>query len=60
MRALQRPFHGGPVDLALPRGGAVCGDTRLKKINRQKEIQRAEYSALLAARKLDWLVSACP
>eukprot|EP00959_Pyramimonas_sp_CCMP1952_P092919 1944418-Pyramimonas_sp.AAC.1 len=56
-RELQRPLHGGPVDRAVPRGGGVCGGIRLSEINREKNIQRVEYSALLTTRKLDWLAS---
>eukprot|EP00959_Pyramimonas_sp_CCMP1952_P265824 5558044-Pyramimonas_sp.AAC.1 len=56
MRARQRPFHGGPIGPAPPRGGAVCGGTRLEKISREKNIQRAEYSAFLATRMPDRLV----
>eukprot|EP00959_Pyramimonas_sp_CCMP1952_P180320 3770754-Pyramimonas_sp.AAC.1 len=60
MRVLQGPLHGRPVGPTLPRGGAACRDARLKNINRKQNAQWAECSALLAARKLDWLVSACP
>eukprot|EP00959_Pyramimonas_sp_CCMP1952_P217029 4539052-Pyramimonas_sp.AAC.1 len=58
MRGIRRPVHGGPMGPALPRGGGVCGGARLKGVNLKKNIQKTKCSALLATRRLDWLVSA--
>eukprot|EP00959_Pyramimonas_sp_CCMP1952_P033499 703201-Pyramimonas_sp.AAC.1 len=46
--------------LSPHRGGGACGGARLKMISREKNVQRAEFSASLVARKLDWLVNARP
>eukprot|EP00959_Pyramimonas_sp_CCMP1952_P378092 7920169-Pyramimonas_sp.AAC.1 len=51
---LQRPRHGRPMGLSLPRGESACGDTRLKMISREMNVQMAEFSASLVTRKLDW------